>query len=69
VGLARGLGMTTVVEGAETMGEVVVLQSLGCNIVQGYFFARPQPFANWARMISDIEGTGPSAEPVLAEAV
>ncbi len=62
VGLARGLGMATVVEGAETMGEVVVLQSLGCNIVQGFYFARPQPFARWRAMITDIEGA-PLEEP------
>jgi diguanylate cyclase (GGDEF)-like protein len=68
VGLARGLGMTTVVEGAETLGEVVVLQSLGCNIVQGYYFAKPQPFENWAAMITDIEGESSPASADLAMA-
>jgi diguanylate cyclase (GGDEF)-like protein len=56
VGLARGLGMTTVVEGAETMGEILILQSLGCNIVQGFFYSKPQPFENWANMIEQVEG-------------
>jgi diguanylate cyclase (GGDEF)-like protein len=55
IGLARGLSMSTVIEGAETAGEVLLLQSLGCNLVQGYFFARPQPFDNWASMIAGIE--------------
>jgi diguanylate cyclase (GGDEF)-like protein len=68
VGLARGLGMTTVAEGAETAGEVVVLQSLGCNIVQGYYFARPQPFENWAAMITKIEGTEPVTQAAVAVA-
>jgi diguanylate cyclase (GGDEF)-like protein len=63
VGLARGLGMTTIVEGAETAGEVVVLQSLGCNIVQGFYFARPQPFSEWRAMIGQIEGEEPAARP------
>ncbi len=68
VGLARGLGMTTVVEGAETLGEVVVLQGLGCNIVQGYYYAKPQPFENWPSMIASIEGESPviSAEMAMA---
>jgi diguanylate cyclase (GGDEF)-like protein len=68
VGLARGLGMTTVVEGAETLGEVVVLKSLGCNIVQGFYYAKPQPFENWAAMIADIEGESPAATADLAMA-
>jgi diguanylate cyclase (GGDEF)-like protein len=62
VGLARGLGMTTVVEGAETIGEILVLKSLGCNIVQGYYYAKPQPFHAWLNMIESIEG---SAVPEL----
>jgi diguanylate cyclase (GGDEF)-like protein len=64
VGLARGLDMSTVIEGAETAEEVLTLQGLGCNLVQGYFFARPQPFDAWAAMIAGIEG----APAALAEA-
>jgi diguanylate cyclase (GGDEF)-like protein/PAS domain S-box-containing protein len=58
VGLARGLNMSTIIEGAETLGEVLMLQGLGCNLVQGYFFARPQPFEAWPEMIASIEGAG-----------
>ena len=63
IGLARGLGMTTVVEGAETQEEILVLQLLGCNIVQGFYFARPQPFEAWGQMIADIEGTSMVVQP------
>jgi diguanylate cyclase (GGDEF)-like protein len=56
VGLARGLNMATIIEGAETQGEVLILQTLGCSLVQGYYFARPQPFEGWAEMIARIEG-------------
>jgi diguanylate cyclase (GGDEF)-like protein len=55
IGLARGLSMATVIEGAETPGEVLLLQSLGCSLVQGFFFAKPQPYDNWAAMIAGIE--------------
>lgn len=43
VALGRGLGMTTVAEGAETVGELVILRDMGCDVVQGYVFARPVP--------------------------
>jgi diguanylate cyclase (GGDEF)-like protein len=39
--LGRGLGMTTVGEGAELMEEVRVLKELNCHIVQGYVFSHP----------------------------
>jgi diguanylate cyclase len=43
VGLARGLGFQIVVEGTETMEEVAVAEDMGCDAVQGYYFARPAP--------------------------
>jgi predicted signal transduction protein with EAL and GGDEF domain len=65
VGLARGLNMATIIEGAETHGEVLMLQTLGCSLVQGYYFTRPQPFEAWAAMIAGIEET---AEDVIPSA-
>lgn len=44
VGLARGLGMGLVVEGVENEGELQMVCDLGCDVVQGFFFARPKPF-------------------------
>ncbi|WP_293425174.1 putative bifunctional diguanylate cyclase/phosphodiesterase [Phreatobacter sp.] len=41
IALSRGLGMTVVAEGAERAAEVDVLADLGCDIVQGFVFARP----------------------------
>ncbi|WP_081964116.1 GGDEF and EAL domain-containing protein [Hoeflea sp. BAL378] len=43
IGLGRGLGMTTVAEGAETPEEVELLRELGCDVVQGFVYARPSP--------------------------
>ncbi|MCY0096728.1 putative bifunctional diguanylate cyclase/phosphodiesterase [Hoeflea ulvae] len=43
IALGRGLGMTTIAEGAETQEEVAVLRELGCDQIQGFFFARPAP--------------------------
>lgn len=41
--LGHMLGMQLVAEGVETEEEWDALQSLGCDIAQGYFIARPMP--------------------------
>jgi len=39
--LAHSLGLKVVAEGAETLEQVTLLKELNCELVQGYFFARP----------------------------
>jgi diguanylate cyclase (GGDEF)-like protein len=41
VALGRALGMTIVAEGIEEPGQLAHLRGLGCELGQGYFFARP----------------------------
>lgn len=41
IDLAHALKLTVVAEGAETADEVVELRKLGCDLAQGFFFARP----------------------------
>lgn len=43
LGLAKQLNQTTVAEGIETEDQLVALQALGCEIGQGYLFAKPMP--------------------------
>ena len=43
VGLARWLNLSVVAEGVETREQLERLREIGCNYVQGYFFARPMP--------------------------
>jgi diguanylate cyclase (GGDEF)-like protein len=43
LGLASALGMSTTAEGVETGELVETLVGLGCDVAQGYFFARPLP--------------------------
>jgi len=42
--MAERLGVQTLAEGVETVGEHVLLAQLGCEHVQGYGIARPMPF-------------------------
>jgi EAL domain-containing protein (putative c-di-GMP-specific phosphodiesterase class I)/ActR/RegA family two-component response regulator len=41
--LCRELGMSVVAEGIETVAERDTLLTLGCDLLQGYLFARPGP--------------------------
>jgi diguanylate cyclase len=43
VRLAHALGLRVVAEGVESAGQRDVLLRLGCDELQGYFFARPMP--------------------------
>jgi diguanylate cyclase (GGDEF)-like protein/PAS domain S-box-containing protein len=41
VQLGHSLGMRTVAEGVETAAQLTAVRELGCDLAQGYFFARP----------------------------
>lgn len=43
VGLSRALGVHTIAEGVETENQATLLKAAGCNVVQGYFYGRPEP--------------------------
>ncbi len=43
IALAHGLGIGVVAEGIETAGQADRLRELGCDLGQGYLFARPLP--------------------------
>jgi diguanylate cyclase (GGDEF)-like protein/PAS domain S-box-containing protein len=52
VTLARNLGMQVVAEGVETADQVTMLQALGCDKAQGYFFSKPLPAAGVEQFIA-----------------
>ena len=42
-GMAKSLNMGVITEGVETEEQLERLQALGCELVQGYLFSKPQP--------------------------
>ena len=40
--IARKLGVTPICEGVETAGEFKTLRDMGVDLMQGYYFARPE---------------------------
>ncbi len=45
--MAKKLNIHTVAEGVETLEHVTMLKELGCDFVQGYYYAKPQPAAEF----------------------
>lgn len=50
---AHRLKLTTVAEGVETREQLGFLRTCGCEIIQGFLFARPMPAADFARVCLD----------------
>jgi diguanylate cyclase (GGDEF)-like protein len=46
VAMADALNIATTAEGVETEAELAMIQQLGCNKIQGYYFGRPMLFAD-----------------------
>jgi EAL domain-containing protein (putative c-di-GMP-specific phosphodiesterase class I) len=47
IDLAKKLGMRVVAEGIEQKDQVDFLATLGCDMIQGYYFAKPMPVAEF----------------------
>lgn len=47
VKLAASLNLTTVAEGVETAEQKAYLTDLGCEVLQGYLFSRPEPIESF----------------------
>ena len=49
--MADTLALSVVAEGVETLSELRTLEAIGCQLVQGYFFARPMRLAKLERLL------------------
>jgi diguanylate cyclase len=58
--LGHSLGFRVVGEGIETREVLDALAASGCDVAQGYFFARPMPAEELVRWLSDQHAPSPS---------
>jgi diguanylate cyclase (GGDEF)-like protein/PAS domain S-box-containing protein len=60
VHLAHARGLSAIAEGVETKKQLKQLRSVGCDLAQGYYFARPQPADDLAEMFGLRDALAPS---------
>ena len=73
IDLGKAMQIQTVAEGIEQDEQAETLRLLGCELGQGFFFARPMDAEAWAQMFrTDLiaeEGTRSAASSLIGEAV
>ncbi len=62
VTLAKSLNLETVSEGVEMQEQVDFLRDLGCDMIQGYFYYKPMPGAEFEKLLNHAEYGDPSNE-------
>ncbi|MBQ8613244.1 MAG: EAL domain-containing protein [Ruminiclostridium sp.] len=55
VSLASSLDIATICEGIETKEQANLLSKLGCDMAQGFYFARPMPVKDFEKLVYDIK--------------
>lgn len=59
--LAKRLHMKTVAEGVEEKEQVEFLASQGCDMIQGYYFAKPMPKSDYMQQLAGLAGAAVAA--------
>jgi diguanylate cyclase (GGDEF)-like protein/PAS domain S-box-containing protein len=54
--LAHSLGLVAIAEGVESEGQMTSVRELGCDLAQGFLFARPVPADELGRMLAEHGG-------------
>ncbi len=52
IGLSHDIGAKVVAEGVENKEQLEFLQSVGCDMIQGYYFYKPMPEEEFAKLLS-----------------
>ncbi|WP_019676789.1 EAL domain-containing protein [Arsukibacterium perlucidum] len=61
--MAKTLKLAVIIEGVETDIQRRFLQSLGAQMMQGYYFSRPLPVDHWLRQLSGFTTESSFAKP------
>jgi diguanylate cyclase (GGDEF)-like protein/PAS domain S-box-containing protein len=62
VSLAHALGLLAIAEGIESDGQLTSLRELGCDLAQGFLFARPAPADQISRLLAESTEVSPKRE-------
>jgi EAL domain-containing protein (putative c-di-GMP-specific phosphodiesterase class I) len=66
VDLGRALGMGVIAEGVESEAEAIMMRSLGCHSMQGYYFSKPVPASEIDALLRTFNGPAATEPAVFA---
>ncbi|MCI5123511.1 MAG: EAL domain-containing protein, partial [Candidatus Electrothrix sp. AR5] len=52
IDMAHALGLKVIAEGVETEQQSILLNELGCNFIQGFYFFKPMPFDDFMSLMN-----------------
>ncbi|MDE5596212.1 MAG: EAL domain-containing protein, partial [Lachnospiraceae bacterium] len=52
IGLSHDIGASVVAEGVENEKQLAFLRDAGCDMIQGYYFYKPMPEEEFAKLLS-----------------
>ena len=55
--LAISFEVPTIAEGVETAEQALTLKTMGCDIIQGYYFSRPLPADEFEKTVIEKKPT------------
>ena len=57
IGLGQNLSLQVVAEGVEEQADAELLQDMGCDLAQGYYFAKPMPEDQVTALLAEWAGS------------
>lgn len=62
VRMAKWLNIPVIAEGVEKQDQVEFLRGIGCEYIQGYYFARPMPVEEYEKLVREVDSFRASSE-------
>jgi EAL domain-containing protein (putative c-di-GMP-specific phosphodiesterase class I) len=69
INLGHSLGLEVIAEGVETEGQLAYLRDEGCDVIQGFLLARPEPSDTVLSILLDRDRLAEKARCILPAAV
>lgn len=61
--MAHSLELATVAEGVETMEQADFLRSVGCDVIQGFLYAKPMPVEEYKELVHRVQANPEMPKP------